>query len=146
MLNDVYLQKYYSRYWLYSSNTIFLAFIESLLHLFFYLFLFIYLVFLGPHPWHMDVPRLGADSPAYITATAMPEQSWICDLHHHSWILNPVSEARHRTCLLIDTSQICLHHTTMGTPLMAFKYTLLLGSILGYPPWQTYSLLVWALF
>ena len=29
----------------------------------FYLFiyLFIYLVFLGPHPWHMEVPRLGAE-------------------------------------------------------------------------------------
>ena len=33
-------------------------------------------VFLGPHPRHMEVPRLGVESelqlPAYATATAMP--------------------------------------------------------------------------
>ena len=26
---------------------------------FHFFFLFIFLVFLGPHPWHMEVPRLG---------------------------------------------------------------------------------------
>ena len=47
-----------------------------------YLFLFIYLfifVFLGPHPQHMEVPRLGVQSElwplAYDTATAMPDPS-----------------------------------------------------------------------
>ena len=33
-------------------------------------FLFVYFVFLWPHPWHMEVPRLGVKSemqvPAYI--------------------------------------------------------------------------------
>ena len=34
---------------------------------------------------------------AYTTATAMPDQSCICDLHcslWQHWILNPLSEAR----------------------------------------------------
>ena len=63
--------------------------------------------------WHMEVPRLGVESElqplAYTTATAMPDLSLICDLHHNSqqlWILYPLSEARDRTCLFMDTRQI----------------------------------------
>ena len=44
--------------------------------------------FLGPHLWHMEVPRLGVESElqllAYATAIAMPDLSRICDLHHSS--------------------------------------------------------------
>ena len=47
----------------------------------------------------MEVPRLGVESelslPAYARATAMPDPSLICDLHHSSrqaWILNPRSQ------------------------------------------------------
>ena len=57
-------------------------------------------IFLGLHPWHMDVPRLGVETelqlPAYTTATAMQDLSRICDLHHRSWqhqILDALSEA-----------------------------------------------------
>ena len=57
--------------------------------------------FQGLHPWHMDIPKLGVKSdlelPAYATATAMPDSSRICELHHSSWqcqIFNPLSEAR----------------------------------------------------
>ena len=67
--------------------------------LFFYLF--IYLVFLGPHPRHMEVPGLGVklelQLPAYTTVTATQDPSCICDLLHSSWqrrILNPLREAR----------------------------------------------------
>ena len=56
------------------------------------------LSFLWPHPWHMEVPRLGAESElqpsAYATATVMPDPRHVCDLHHGSgqcWILNPLS-------------------------------------------------------
>ena len=53
----------------------------------------------------MDVPRPGVESelqlPAYTAATATQDPSLICDLH---WILNPLSEARLRTCVLTDTS------------------------------------------
>ena len=46
----------------------------------------LFFVFLGPHPQHMDVPRLGVESElqllAYTTATATPDPSCVCDLHH----------------------------------------------------------------
>ena len=56
--------------------------------------LFIYLFFfLGLHPRHMEVPRLGVDLqlqlPAYPAATAMQDLSCVRDLHHSSrqrWI------------------------------------------------------------
>ena len=79
--------------------------------------------FLGLHMWHMEVPRLGVKSeiqlPAYTTATVSPDLSCIFDLHHSSWqhqILNPLSEARDQTHILMDTSQICCPCATTGTP------------------------------
>ena len=68
--------------------------------------------FLGPHPRHMEVPRLGVESElhllAYATARATPDPSCICDLHHSSGqcrILNPLNEAR-RTGILMGISQV----------------------------------------
>jgi len=70
-------------------------------HPFFFFFPF---GFLGPHPQHMEVPRLGVELElqllAYTTATATPDPSHVCDPHHSSqkyWNLNPLSEARART-------------------------------------------------
>ena len=67
-------------------------------------FVCLFFVFLGPHPRHSEVPRLGVELelklPAYTTATTMPDPSHICDPHHSSQqcrILNPLSEARDRT-------------------------------------------------
>ena len=41
---------------------------------------FIFLAFLGPHPWHMEVPRPRVESElqllAYITAIVTPDPSW----------------------------------------------------------------------
>ena len=63
-----------------------------------------FFLFLRPHPWHMEVPRLGVKSelqlPAYTTATATPDPRLICSLHHGSQqcqILNPLREARDQT-------------------------------------------------
>ena len=72
------------------------------------LFLFF---FLGPHSWHIEVPRLGVKSELQLpaTATATPDLRCICDLHHSSqqcWILSPLSEARDRTQVLTDTSRV----------------------------------------
>ena len=60
----------------------------------------------------MWVIRLGFASQlqplVYTTATAMQDPSRVCDLHHSSqkrWILNPLSEARDRTRVLMGTSQ-----------------------------------------
>ena len=58
-------------------------------------------VFLGPHPKHMDMPRLGVESElqllAYTTAIAMPDPRHVFDLHHSSLqceFLNPLSKTR----------------------------------------------------
>ena len=56
---------------------------------------------------------------AYATARAMWDLNCICD-HHSSWqhwILNPLSKARDRNCILMDDSQIHLCWATMGTHL-----------------------------
>ena len=72
-----------------------------------------FLSFLGMHLWHMEVPSLGGELelwlPAYATATAMPDPSCFCDLHHSSWqcqILNPLSRARNWTQVLMDASWV----------------------------------------
>ena len=61
----------------------------------------------------MEVPRLAVElelqPPAYAKATATRDPSRICDLHHSSWqhrILNPLSEARDRTRVLMDPSGV----------------------------------------
>ena len=39
--------------------------------------------------------------------------------HHssrHRWIPDPLSEARDQTCILMDSSRICFHWATTGTP------------------------------
>ena len=73
----------------------------------------VFFVFLGPHSQHVEVPRLGVQSElqlrAYARATAMPDPSHVCDLHHSSqqhWILNPLRKARDGTCILMETSWI----------------------------------------
>ena len=79
-----------------------------------FLFVFIFLVFLGLHLRHVEVSRPDVESEleplAYTRATAMPDPSHVCSLHRSSWqlwILNPLSEARNGTCVLMDASQIC---------------------------------------
>ena len=69
--------------------------------------------FLGPHPRHMEVPRLRVKSEllllAYATVTATPDPSLVCDLHHSSrqWrILDPMSKARDQTPNLMVPSRI----------------------------------------
>ena len=70
----------------------------------------------GPHPWHMEVPRLRVQLelqlPACVTAPATWDPSCVCDLHHrsqHRQILNPRSEARDQTRILKDPSRVCSH-------------------------------------
>jgi len=99
------------------------------------------LPFLGLHLQHMEVPRLGVQSElqllAYATATAMPDLSCVCKLHHSSWqsrILNPLSEARDRTCNLMVPSRICFCCAIMGTPRSFWLLRVLCDSvwILGF--------------
>ena len=70
---------------------------------FFYFFLWLYL-------WHMEISRLAVESElqlqAYTTARAIPDLSCICSLCcilWPCWILNPLSKARNKTHILMDT-------------------------------------------
>ena len=74
---------------------------------------FIYLFIYGHTCSNMEVPRLGVQSelqlPAYATAIATSDLSCVYDLHHSSQqcqVLNPLSEARNRTCALMDAVRI----------------------------------------
>ena len=78
---------------------------------------------MGLHSWHTEVPRLGVESElemlAYTTATAMPDPSRVCDLHHSSGqhrIFNPLNKARDRTHIFKVPSRICFHCAMIGTP------------------------------
>ena len=89
--------------------------------------LYYFILLLGLLSQHMEVPRLRGESElqllAYTTATAMPDPSHVRGLHDSSGqcqILNPLSRARDRTCILMDTSQICLCCATIGTPFVYF--------------------------
>ena len=46
---------------------------------------FFFFTFLGPHPQHVEVPRLGLELelqlPACTTATALQDPSRVCELH-----------------------------------------------------------------
>ena len=72
-------------------------------------------VFLGMLLRHMEVPRLGAKSYLAVAAGLHHSHSSArseppLDLHHSSWqrwILNPLSEARDRSSVLMDASQVC---------------------------------------
>ena len=78
------------------------------------MYVFLSFIFLGPHPWHREVPRLGVESvlrlPAYTTTTATQDLSRFCSLHRSSWqhrILNPLREARDQTGNLMVISHVC---------------------------------------
>ena len=78
--------------------------------------------FLGLHLQHMEVLRLGMESKlqllAYATATATRDPSHVFDLYHSSRqcrILNPLSEARDRTCNLMPPNWIHFPCAMTGT-------------------------------
>ena len=62
---------------------------------------------------HMEDPGLRVKSElqllTYTTAKVLLDLSLICDLHYSLWqqqIFNPLSEARDRMCILMDTSWV----------------------------------------
>ena len=64
------------------------------------------------HLWHKEIPRLGIELElellAYTTVTATRNPSHICD-HPMTWkhqILKPITKARDRTRILMDTSWV----------------------------------------
>ena len=64
--------------------------------------------FLGPNLQHMEKSEL--QLPAYTTAITAWDLSCVCNLHHGSQphrILNPLSEVRDGTWVLMDTHWVC---------------------------------------
>ena len=63
--------------------------------------------------------QIGAVAMAYTTATTTQDPSCICNIHQSSWkhrILDPLSEARDRTHILMDTSWVHVPCAIKGTP------------------------------
>ena len=74
----------------------------------------LFFCFLWLHLCQTEVPRLGVKweqpLPAYTTATATQDPNHIYDPQHSSqprWFLNPLSEARDQTRILMDTRRLC---------------------------------------
>jgi len=87
-------------------------------------FVVVAVFFLGPHPWHVKVPRqefrdrIRAEAAGLYRSHSNTRSSCIHELHHSSWqhqILNP-SQTSNWSCILMDTSRICYLWATMGTP------------------------------
>ena len=113
-------------------------FLGSVCHSLSFLFLF-YFIFclLGLHPQHREVPRVGVKSElpplAYATAIAIPDLSQVCHLYHSSWqrqILNLLIEARDRTLILMDASQVRQPLSHHGNS--AFTFYTFLSSVLYF--------------
>ena len=97
----------------------------------------------------MAVPRLGVKLElqlrAYATATATPDPSHICNIRHSSWqlwILNPLSEARDRTCVLMDASRIRFHWaiTENPQPRLNLPFAIALIPLLISYVWREYKM------
>ena len=103
----------------------------------FFVFVFVF-CFLGLHPWHMKVPRLGVELElqllAYTTATAKPDLSLVYNLHHSSrqcQILNPLSEATDQTCNLTAPRWIRFCCTMTGTT-RSLKWWSSIGQMIAF--------------
>ena len=79
-----------------------------------YFFFFFFFWLFRAVPKAYGSSQLGVKSelqlPAYTTGMATPDPSRVCDLHHSSRqcrLINPLSEARDRTHILMDTRQVC---------------------------------------
>ena len=89
------------------------------------------LFFLGLHLRHIDVPRLGVESELKLRTRSQP-QAKTSELHlgtmsqlsgRQLWILNPLSEAREQTHILVDTCWVLnlLSHNGNSNSVIYFK-------------------------
>ena len=111
----------------YDRSIIFFHFRGNIILAFNFLFYLFYFCILGPQVWHMKISRLRVklelQLPVYTTATAMQDLSCVFDLYHSSqqhWILNPLSEARDWTCVLMDISWHLQPSDPKWTPVFDF--------------------------
>ena len=93
--------------------------IQDILFLALFFFFFFFLSFQS-HTWGTwKFPGQGSNRSCSCQPTPESQQHGIQDLHCSSWqqwILNPLSEARDRTYILIGTIRFLTCRVTMGTP------------------------------
>ena len=90
------------------------------------LFLFCFVLGLTCSIWKF--PGQGSNGSCSCWPIATPDPSCLFDLHHSSWqhlILNPLSEARDWTHILMDTSRVRYRWATTGTPSIVLLNTLM---------------------
>ena len=102
--------------------------------------------FLGPHLWHKEAPRQAVKSELQLSAntTATPDLSRVCEEHHGSWqcrILNPMSEARDQTCILMNTSWVVTTEPQWELPWQIFYIISYTNS--GHCSWEIKEFLLW---
>ena len=93
----------------------------------FFLFGQLVLCFLGPHPWHMGVLRLGSNRSCNCQLIPQAQQCRVlatsanlhCSSEQHQ-ILNPLSKARDWTHILMDTSWVHNPVSHNGIPSSSF--------------------------
>ena len=104
--------------------------------------IFIFVFFFRATPAALGSSQLGSNLSgqlrSYATATATWEPRCVGDLHYSSQqcrLLNPLSEARDWTCILMDTCQVHYYQAMTGTPKDAswHVFSSLLSSGSGLP-------------
>ena len=99
----------------------FLLFFLSFFFFFFCLFVF---CFFGPHPWHMEVPRLGSNWSC--SCQPQPQQPGPkLHLRPTLQLMAMLTEARYWTYIFMDTSWIHFHCATTEIPSLFFIFILL---------------------
>ena len=93
----------------------------------FFLFFFLFLSFWGctRHRGSKARSQIGAVAAGLHHSHTTQDPSRVCNLHHSSWqcqILKPLSEARDRTCILMDTSPVCYCRATTRTSFLAILF------------------------
>ena len=86
---------------------------------YFILFYFLFLLFRAAHTRIWKFLGWGSNRSYSCWPIPQPQEHKICELHHSSGqrlILNPLSEARDQTCILMDNSGIHFCCVTTGTP------------------------------
>ena len=106
----------------------------------FLFFIFNFWLF-GVDPRHTETPRLGVkweqQLPAYTTATAMPDPSHVCNLHHSSQpcpILNPLRGARDQTRVFLNTEP--QWELQLNFFFLLYIFTFFLHTSLNYKCWK----------
>ena len=121
---DKFLKRFINTFPNTHSLFLFLSFFFFFFFFCCFMYLFIYFDFLEPHPWHMEVPRLGVNGSYNYWPASQPQQHqiWATSTTYTTAQGNArslthwVSEGRDWTRILMDTSGIRFHCTTMETP------------------------------